>query len=77
MAAGSLGAIVRAFKSAAALRFNRMRSATGKPLWQRNYYEHVIRDEKDFERIRQYIRGNPMRWPLDEDNPTARRGAAK
>ncbi len=72
--AGSLGAIVRAFKSAAALRFNRMRSATGKPLWQRNYYEHIVRDEKDLQRIRQYIHDNPLRWSLDEKNPTARRG---
>ncbi|MBN1373513.1 MAG: hypothetical protein JW987_16365 [Anaerolineaceae bacterium] len=73
-AAGSLGAIVRAFKSAAVLRFNRMRFASGKPLWQRNYYEHIVRDEKDLQRIRLYIRDNPLRWSLDENNPTARRG---
>lgn len=77
LVAGSLGAIVRAFKSAAALRFNRMRSATGKPLWQRNYYEHIVRDEKDLQRIRQYIHDNPLRWSLDENNPTIRRGAAR
>lgn len=40
-----------------------------KRFWQRNYYEHVIRDEEDLNRIRQYIIDNPMRWDEDEDNP--------
>jgi putative transposase len=38
-------------------------------LWQRNYYEHVIRDEKDLLRIREYIITNPLNWSLDNDNP--------
>ena len=38
-------------------------------LWQRNYYEHVIRDENDIDRIRQYIIENPAKWAGDEDNP--------
>jgi putative transposase len=38
-------------------------------LWQRNYYEHVIRDEDDLNRIRQYIMENPLRWAEDEENP--------
>ncbi len=42
-------------------------------LWQRNYYEHVIRDEGDLERIRQYIVDNPARWALDEENPAVAR----
>ena len=37
--------------------------------WQRNYYEHVIRDEDDLNRIRQYIIDNPTKWDEDEDNP--------
>jgi len=37
--------------------------------WQRNYYEHIIRDEDDLNRIRQYIIDNPIRWDEDEDNP--------
>jgi REP element-mobilizing transposase RayT len=45
----------------------RMKSAT--PVWQRNYYEHVIRDEKDWETIRLYIEANPSRWSEDEENP--------
>jgi REP element-mobilizing transposase RayT len=38
-------------------------------VWQRNYYEHVIRDEDDLNRIRQYITENPLRWAEDEENP--------
>jgi putative transposase len=40
-------------------------------LWQRNYFEHVVRDEHDLERIRQYIADNPMRWSVDAENPLA------
>ena len=38
-------------------------------LWQRNYFEHVIRDEKALNNIRRYIRANPLMWPHDRDNP--------
>lgn len=38
-------------------------------VWQRNYYEHVIRDEKSLDRIREYIATNPLRWHLDRENP--------
>jgi hypothetical protein len=41
-------------------------------LWQRNYWEHVVRDESELDRIREYIRNNPVRWELDKLNP--RRG---
>jgi len=40
-----------------------------KKLWQRNYYEHVIRNEEDLEKIRSYIELNPLKWALDEENP--------
>jgi putative transposase len=40
-------------------------------LWQRNYYEHVIRDDQSLNRIRQYIVDNPARWEFDRENPTA------
>jgi REP element-mobilizing transposase RayT len=40
-----------------------------KHLWQRNYYEHVIRDETDLNRIRDYIQSNPANWDQDEENP--------
>jgi putative transposase len=40
-------------------------------LWQRNYYEHIIRNEDSLNRIRQYILDNPVRWAVDRDNPLA------
>ena len=40
-----------------------------KRLWQRNYYEHIIRDENEFNRIRKYIIENPLKWDIDVDNP--------
>jgi putative transposase len=40
-------------------------------LWQRNYYEHIIRDEDSLIRIRQYIVDNPARWAFDRENPAA------
>jgi len=69
VAAGSLPVIVRAFKSATAKRINNLRRTPGVLVWQRNYYEHIIRDDEDMARIRQYIRDNPRRWDEDENNP--------
>jgi len=70
---GSLPTIVRSFKSAAAKHINELRSTPGASLWQRGYYEHIIRDEDELQRIREYILTNPLRWELDRENP-ARRG---
>ncbi len=42
----------------------------GGRLWQRNYYEHIVRDEAELERIRDYIVNNPVNWKKDPDNPT-------
>jgi REP element-mobilizing transposase RayT len=64
---GSLGAIVRSYKSAVSYRIHKERNATG--IWQRNYYEHIIRDEKDLQRITDYIEANPLRWDEDDENP--------
>ena len=66
--APALGDVVRAFKSLSAIRVNRLLTRSG-PLWQRNYYEHVIRDEDELKRIREYIANNPMQWELDRENP--------
>jgi len=38
-------------------------------LWQRNYYDHVIRNERELDKIREYIATNPLRWALDRENP--------
>ncbi len=58
----SLSDVVRVFKSRAA-------RAVGRPIWQRSFYDHVVRDEADLQRIRQYIADNPLAWALDPENP--------
>jgi REP element-mobilizing transposase RayT len=60
--------IIRAFKSFSARRINHLRNTSGTPLWQRNYYERIIRDEDEFQRIAAYIRDNPSRWNDDQEN---------
>ena len=65
----SLGSLVAGFKSAATGRANAWRASPGIPLWQRNYYERVIRNEKELSAIRRYICDNPLKWSLDRDNP--------
>jgi putative transposase len=66
--APTLGDVVRAFKSLSAIHVNRLLRRSG-PLWQRNYYEHVIRNERELDKIREYIATNPLRWALDRENP--------
>jgi REP element-mobilizing transposase RayT len=66
---GSLGAIVQNFKSVSTRKINTLRDNPGCPDWQRNYYDRVIRGEKELANIRQYIADNPAKWDLDEDNP--------
>ena len=61
--------IVRAFKTFSSRRINELRGSPGVPVWQRNYYERVIRDERELEAIRQYIVDNPAKWAEDSDNP--------
>jgi len=67
----SLGAIVGSFKSAVTRRINHMRGTSGAPVWQRNYWEHVIRTERVLNAVRQYIHDNPPRWSFDRYNPHA------
>ena len=64
----TVGAIVRGFKAAATRNIGTIRHIAT-PLWQRNYYEHVIRDEDELNRTREYIINNPLQWALDENNP--------
>ncbi|MBN2258715.1 MAG: transposase [Anaerolineaceae bacterium] len=63
---GSLSVIVRAYKSAVAYRINQKRHSHGNLVWQRNYYEHVIRDDNDLDAISAYIFGNPSCWETDD-----------
>ena len=64
-----LSEIIRAFKSFSARRINSLRHAEGIPVWQRNYYEHIIRNEPEMDRITRYIESNPLQWMDDDENP--------
>lgn len=66
---GSIPTIIRSFKSATTKRINEYRQTPGLPVWQRNYYEHIIRDDDELNRIRKYIANNPLQWALDRENP--------
>jgi REP element-mobilizing transposase RayT len=66
---GSIPTIVRSYKSAVAYRINLMRGTNGVPVWQRNYYEHIIRNHEEWDRIHRYIESNPSNWAEDNENP--------
>ncbi len=68
MIPNSIPTIVRSYKSAVAYRINLMRGVKAAPVWQRNYYEHVIRNDRELELITKYIDYNPLNWQLDRDN---------
>ena len=65
----SIGSFVAGFKSAATKHINHHRNTPYMPVWQRNYWEHIIRNESDLHKIREYIVNNPLQWTLDEENP--------
>ena len=68
-----LGRLIGAFKTVSTKQINIIRSAPGTPVWQRNYYEHIIRNENALNNIRQYIINNPLSWHVDQlhpDNPS-------
>ncbi len=68
-ASGSIGAIIGQFKSIVTKRINKMCNTRGISIWQRNYYEHIIRNENTLARIHEYIINNPAKWADDENNP--------
>ena len=65
----SLGALMAGFKSSVTKRINIFRNTPGAPIWQRNYYDHIIRNDREMSRIWDYIETNPMRWAEDRENP--------
>jgi putative transposase len=65
----SLGAIVRAFKSACTKAINDSRGTRGAAVWQRNYFERLIRDDEELARTREYVASNPAMWSRDPMNP--------
>ncbi len=66
-----LGQLIGAFKTVSTRRFNNIRGTPGQQLWQRNYYERIVRNEEELNHIREYILGNPVMWDTDEENPDA------
>jgi putative transposase len=64
-----LSRLVGAFKTVSTKQVNLIRNTPGHKLWQRNYYEHIIRNEDELNHIRQYIAENPVNWAKDEENP--------
>ncbi len=67
--AGSIPTVVRSFKSVVTRQIHEMQGTSGVPVWQRGYYEHIIRNESEWQMIREYVVGNPARWAEDEENP--------
>jgi putative transposase len=66
----SISTIIGSYKSAVTMRINYLRKSNNYPIWQRNYYERIIRscqDEVELNNIRQYIINNPLQWELDEN----------
>ncbi|MFH1090613.1 MAG: transposase, partial [Pseudomonadota bacterium] len=64
-----LGRLIGAFKTISTKRINQLREMPGAVLWQRNYYEHIVRDEMELNQVREYIINNPLKWDLDGENP--------
>lgn len=59
---------MRLFKSTITKQINIIRQTPNQPVWQRNYYEHIINSEKDYYNIANYISSNPMDWDMDDEN---------
>ena len=66
-----LGRLVGAFKTVSTKHINLICDTPGAPFWQRNYWEHVIRDEISYRRIYDYVEHNPARWQDDQLHPDA------
>ena len=64
-----LGRLVGAFKTVSTKHINQIHNTPGEKVWQRNYYEHIIRDENELMKIRNYIDNNPIKWEMDRNHP--------
>lgn len=65
----SIATIVGSYKSAVTRRINGLPHAPASPLWQRNYYEHILRNQDEWASASAYIENNPAQWPTDPENP--------
>jgi REP element-mobilizing transposase RayT len=63
----TIGSLVRGFKASVTTRINTQRNTPGSPIWQRNYYESVIRSEEAYAQIEGYILDNPLNWLTDKE----------
>jgi putative transposase len=66
----TLGQVIAYFKYQTTKSINQIHKTPGNRVWQRNYYEHVTRNEVDLNDVRQYIINNPIQWDMDEENPS-------
>ena len=64
----SIGAIIGSFKSAVTKQLHQTKTIKQEKIWQRNYYEHIIQDENDYQQIADYITANPINWEYDHEN---------
>ena len=69
--------VIGAFKSISTIRVNRLLRRRGVPLWQRGYYERVVRTGEDLRKIQRYILENPLMWSLDPENPNRKSSGSK
>ena len=69
MTKNSLSSVVRAFKSATTRRINISRNSTGEKIWQGRFYEHIILNEDELNKIREYINLNPRKWEFEKEQP--------
>jgi putative transposase len=67
--APTIGQIIAYFKYQSTKQINILRNTPGLKIWQRNYYDHIIRNEKSLQKIREYIINNPTTWDKDIENP--------
>jgi len=67
----TLSNIIGAFKTTAATRINKLRGMLGVPVWQKSFYDRIVRNEHELECIQEYIRNNPIKWVEDRDNPVS------
>ena len=65
----SIPTIIRSFKAVTKKRINEIRKSYGKTVWQSRFYEHIVRNKDELDKIRQYIINNPLQWEFDKENP--------
>ena len=69
MSPKSLSSLMAGFQSPVTSKINQLRGTPKQDVWQRNYFDRIIRNDKELNRIRKYIIENPMKWDLDKENP--------